>query len=151
MENIIFVVEGESDATIIRTLIEVPEHTRVHFSIAHGKLNIPSISRTLQLMYQSKDTYIVVVFDADTEDEIKANEELQNMRYLTKADISQMKIGVFCFRPSLDILFPKGMKYKGLGKETIDYIHENINKMKEDETIRQIQSFLNELAGTVIQ
>lgn len=88
---------------------------------------------------------IVVVFDSDSEKPDVIEDRMATIRFLTNADYDK-RIGVFCFVPSIEkALFPNSISVKkGDISGVADYMKRHFEELKEKETIKQIQVFINE-------
>ena len=144
--SLYLIVEGPTDAAILRTILDCHGFKDVFQIVTGGFNSMSSSARTIRLMKAkevSRDK-ILIVFDADSlNPEIKETKE-SSMRYLSKADYDE-RIGVFCFVPTIDhYLFGKDFKMvKGDRQEFIKYLQANLGKLRELPEIRRIQEFLD--------
>lgn len=141
------IVEDQTDAQILHTILECSKYESVYHIPAGGYSNMSSVARTIRLMRDSKeaDDKILVVFDSDSEKEDVIADRLATMRYLINADYDK-RINVFCFVPTIEgYLFPTlKLKQKGVSDELIAYLKENIGVLREKEVIREMQAFIDE-------
>lgn len=140
------ITEGKTDAAILHTLLASDNFQKVYQVPAGGFGNLSSIAKTIRLMnspMESKDK-ILIVFDADNEDEEVIKNRVGMMRSLTGADYDK-RIGVFCFVPTIDhYLFGKDFRLvKGDREEFIKYLQADLERLRELPEIRRIQEFLN--------
>lgn len=144
VKRLYFVVEGETDARIIMTLLDCKDYEKVFVNVAHGMSAMSSIAATLRLMLEPQDR-IIVVFDSDSTDEFEIQDKIATMRYLSRADVSQVKIGVFCMVPDIEMaLFDNPKKaFQGIDA-IVDYMRANIESIKQKQIIKDIQSFIDE-------
>lgn len=142
--NLHLVVEGEMDARILCTLLKHDDYKNVHYSVAGGYHKMSDIVSTLRLMLEPEDR-ILVVFDSDTENPTDVEDKINTMTYLTKADISRVKIKIFAFVPDIErSLF--GMSKQEIKDKHLDIatlLKNNFDDIKQKEIIRQMQSFLD--------
>lgn len=133
--------EGNTDRSIIRTLLNCDEY-RVYAPEVCGFANMAALARTLRLMINSNDK-ILIAFDADTVNEDSANEKIARMRFLSKADMAN-NIGVFCFIPQIESIFPANTRFN---KENIEELKSilktNLETIKQNTIINQMQMFVN--------
>lgn len=144
---IYIIVEGESDAQILHTLLNCDGFKSVYHMVAGGYNNLSSIARTIRLMkapMESNDK-IIVAFDSDSEKKDAIEDKIATMRFLTNADYDK-RIGVFCFVPTIDkYLFPQDViKTKGISKGMVEYMKKNIDALRSKPTIKAIQKFIDE-------
>lgn len=141
------IVEGKTDAAILRTLLNCEKFDRVYQVPAGGYGNISSVAKTIRLMKMPMESIdkIVIAFDADSTNEQTGKDKVLMMRNLTSADYDK-RIGVFCFVPTMDgSLFPEGLfKRKEITEELVDYMKGHIEDLRANVTIRAIQAFINE-------
>lgn len=141
------VAEGQSDATILKELLDCSAFEKVYMIPAGGYKSLVSYVRTIRLMDDGdKLAYrIVVVFDSDSEDSTIAAEKKASMRYLTNASTDE-RIEFFCFQPDIDIcLFgTKDFSKKAIRNNTIrPYIEDHKADLKKNPVVIEIQSFIN--------
>lgn len=133
--------EGNTDRSIIRTLLNCDEY-RVYAPEVCGFANMAALARTLRLMINSNDK-ILIAFDADTVKEDSANEKIARMRFLSKADMAN-NIGVFCFIPQIESIFPENTRFnKGNVAELTRVLQKNIEIIKQNDIIKNMQAFVN--------
>ena len=142
--NLYLIVESEFDGSIIRTLLDCNGFKNVYTVPAGGYRNIPSLIRTLRLMCNKNDV-IIGICDADSEKEEDIAERLSSMKILSKADVSEVKIEIFCFVPTLDILFKDytGYRKNKIDAGLIDYMKSNYDILINNNTIADIRDFLS--------
>ena len=108
IKSLYIIVEGQTDARILHTLLNCACYKKVYHIPAGGFANLSSMATTIRLMQAPKEAAnkIVVAFDADSEKKDVIEDRLDTMRYLTSADFDK-RIGVFCFVPDIErSLFP---------------------------------------------
>jgi len=147
IKSLYIIVEGQTDARILHTLLNCTRYKKVYHIPAGGFANLSSMATTIRLMQAPKEAAnkIVVAFDADSEKKDVINDRIATMRYLTGADYDN-RIGVFCFVPTIEVaLFPKGFpKKKGDVVELTEYIIKHIEELREMGIIKAIQAFIDE-------
>lgn len=147
IKSLYIIVEGQTDARILHTLLNCTRYKKVYHIPAGGFANLSSMATTIRLMQAPKEAAnkIVVAFDADSEKKDVINDRIATMRYLTGADYDN-RIGVFCFVPTIEVaLFPKGFpKKKGDVVELTEYIIKHIEELREMDIIKAIQAFIDE-------
>lgn len=74
-QHVYIIVEGPSDQLILSSIFDgvFDEHVKIHFYVAHGVSGIVSSTRPIMDLVDT-DVKIVVVYDADTSDELRAEE-----------------------------------------------------------------------------
>ncbi|MCQ2272598.1 MAG: hypothetical protein MJZ72_07430 [Bacteroidales bacterium] len=133
--------ESNTDRAIIRTLLDCDKY-RVYAPEISGFANMATLARTLRLMIKSNDK-ILIAFDAETMKKDSADEKIARMRFLSKADASN-NIGVFCFLPQIESIFPANTRFN---KENIEELKSilktNLETIKQNTIIKQMQMFVN--------
>jgi len=141
------IVEGQTDAAILRTLLNCEKFDRVYQVTAGGYGNISSVAKTIRLMKMPMESIdkIVIAFDADSTDDQVGKDKVAMMRNLTSADYDK-RIGVFCFVPTIDgSLFPDGLfKTKVITGELVEYMKWHVGELRDNPTIQAIQAFIDE-------
>ncbi len=140
LKNLYLVVEGQFDAQVIRTVLNCNDYKNVYCSVTDGVHNMPSICRTLRLMLNPEDR-MLIVFDSDTLNPDDINDKLVNMRFLTKADVSNIKMGVFCMVPDLEHCLGLPEKKQ---QAVSDYLKRNLNEIKKLKVINDMQAFIDD-------
>ena len=89
---------------------------------------------------------MLVVFDSDTENPTDIEDKVTTMSYLTKADVSRVKIGIFALVPDIErALF--GMSKQELKKKRLNVarlLKENFEEIKNKDAIKRMQAFIDE-------
>jgi hypothetical protein len=77
MSKLAFIVEGDTDATVVRALVEriAPPRTRLGFVRAGGKIGIYSASPSVAILQGKGYDHVFVIFDADTNDPTVVREQ----------------------------------------------------------------------------
>lgn len=141
-ESILYLlVEGKTDAAILSTVLDTANYRSVKYIVTHGAETMASHARTLRLMVGKEDK-ILIVFDSDTLNSDVANQKVQSMRYLSKANESYVKIGVFCFTPTIDILYDSKIAKNDIQSLGV-YVRSHLADIKENQTIKGIQAFID--------
>lgn len=136
------IAESKTDAAILHSLLDCSMYQKVYNIPAGGYGNLSSVARTIRLMKSPAESSdkILIVFDSDDADPA---ERIATMRYLTNADYDR-RIGVFCFVPDIENdLLKCDVKKKGVTKELIQYLKENLTNLKDNEVIKAMQEFIN--------
>lgn len=140
------ICEGETDASILHTLMDCKSFQKVYHIPAGGYDNMPSVARTIRLMKtpMESDDRIIIAFDADSSNEQIRNDRIATMRYLTFADYDK-RVGVFCFTPTIEeYLFP--LNYQSLKddkNQLVLSLKKNLPELREMEVIKDMQAFLD--------
>lgn len=141
------IVEGQTDARILHTLLDCTQYKRVYHIPVGGFGNLASMATTIRLMRKPNESVdkIIVAFDADSEKTDVIEDRIATMHYLTGADYDK-RIGLFCFVPTIEgALFPKGFpKRKGDDEELTKYMMEHIGELREKEVIKAMQAFISD-------
>lgn len=141
------IVEGQTDAQILHTLLECSKYENVYHIPSGGYGNLSSMAKTIRLMKSPNEANdkILVVFDSDSEKEDVIEDRLATMRYLTGADYDK-RIGVFCFVPDIEgCLFPAyRFERKGIGDDLVKYMKEHIDELRANDVIVEMQAFIDE-------
>lgn len=141
------IVEGQTDAQILHTLLECSKYENVYHIPSGGYGNLSSMAKTIRLMKSPNEDNdkILVVFDSDSEKEDVIEDRLATMRYLIGADYNK-RIGVFCFVPDIEgCLFPTyKFERKGIGDDLVEYMKEHIDELRANKVIKEMQAFINE-------
>lgn len=145
--SLYLICEGKQDAAILHTLLDCSSYQKVFQVPAEGYGNLASVARTIRLMrspMESNDK-IIIAFDADSMNPQIRNDRIATMRYLTNADYDK-RIGVFCFIPTIEgYLFNIDAQIlKCDTVKLIDYLKTHLEKLKEKEIIKEMQTFLDE-------
>ena len=139
------IVEGEMDARILCTLLTHEKYTSVHYTATNGYHNMSSIVSTLRLMLEPEDK-MLVVFDSDTENPTDIEDKITTMSYLTKADVSRVKIGIFALVPDIEralfCMSKQELKKKRLNVARL--LKENFEEIKNKDAIKRMQAFIDE-------
>lgn len=145
--SLYIIVEGETDAAILHTLLDCKHFDSVHQVPAGGYSNLSSVAKTIRLLESPRESNdrIIIAFDADSQSEQVRNDKVSMMRQLTSAEYDK-RIGVFCFMPTIDqYLFPNDFQLvKGNKNKLIDYLKNNFAALKEKDLIKEIQVFIDE-------
>lgn len=102
-------VEGESDVTILSPILrsQFPETVKWRFYPAGGfYAMLSSIGPVLDVA--GRGDKILFVFDADTNDPIRAEEKKEFVKEHIGSGRLLKKMGVFCFIPTIDAIIPCG-------------------------------------------
>ena len=140
------IVEGQTDAQILHTLLECSKYENVYHIPSGGYGNLSSMARTIRLMKSPNEDNdkILVVFDSDSEKEDVIEDRLATMRYLTGADYDK-RIGVFCFAPNIEkSLFPSvKFERKEISEDLVNYMKGHIEELRANDVIREMQKFID--------
>lgn len=143
LKPIILVTEGKTDIAVICSLIDT--HGRFIYPVeAGGYHNIASTLRTMYLMYGDDYNYIAA-FDSDSDMPSVKQEKLSMIRYLSKADMHTDIIGVFCFSKDVESELGITIEEKRDIELLVRALQQRGDKMKQCETIREIQQFIDGL------
>lgn len=141
------IVEGQTDAQILHTLLECSNFENVYHIPTGGYSNLSSMVKTIRLMRSPDEANdkILVVFDSDSEKKEVIEDRLATMRYLINADYDK-RIKVFCFVPTIErYLFPTlKLRQKGVNDKLVAFLKENIAVLRGKEVIREMQAFIDE-------
>lgn len=143
LKPIILITEGRMDASIICSLINTADHV-VYMVEAGGYHKIDSTIRTQYLMYRD-DYYYIAVFDSDSESSVVRDDKIAVIRNLSKGDLHRNRIGIFCFRKDLESELGITQIEKKNRVALVRAIKQRGDQMKQCETIREIQQFINSL------
>lgn len=145
--SLYIIVEGETDAAILHTLLNCKLFDNVHQVPVGGYSNLSSVARTIRLLESPResDDRIIIAFDADSQSEQVKNDKVSMMRQLTSAEYDK-RIGVFCFLPTIDqYLFHDDYQLvKGDIEGLKVYLKEHLEALKDMPIIREMQAFINE-------
>jgi hypothetical protein len=95
------VVEGHSDVELVRALLGEELATRVRFFVGQGKLSLASLARNILV---DDGGPVLVVMDADTTNQQKADEEKGMVRLALSRVASPSDYGVFLFTPAIEVV-----------------------------------------------
>jgi 5S rRNA maturation endonuclease (ribonuclease M5) len=141
------IVEGETDAAILHTLLDCKNFENVYQVPAGGYSNISSVAKTIRLLESPvvSNDKIIIAFDADSLREQVKNDKVSMMRQLTSAEFDK-RIGVFCFLPTIDqYLFHDDYKIVEGDIESLkEYLKDRLPELKDMPVIKEIQSFIDE-------
>lgn len=143
LRPIILITEGRIDASIICSLINTGDHI-VYMVVAGSFHKIASTIRTQYLMYGDEYNYIAA-FDSDSEVTSVKQEKLSMIRYLSKADMHADRIGVFCFCKDIETELGITVVEKRDKELLVQALKQRGTQMRQSETIREIQEFINGL------
>lgn len=138
---IMLITEGQTDASIIRSLIDAHDR-KVFMVLAGGYQNIASMIRTQYLIHGDEFCYIAV-FDSDSSDNSVRLRKLDMVQSLSKAALHPEIIGVFCFRNTIEKELGLQNTNKSNNKLLIEVLKERSEQMKQCDTIREIQEFID--------
>ena len=145
--SLYIIVEGQTDAQILHTLLECSNFENVYHIPTGGYSNMSSIARTIRLMRLPNEANdkLLVVFDTDSEKKDVIEDRLDTMRYLTGADYDK-RMGVFCFVPDIEgSLFPSvKFKSKVISDVLVNYMREHIEELRTNDVIKDMQAFIDE-------
>lgn len=143
--NLYLIVEGETDAKVLRTVLNCADFDKVFQYVSQGYNNMASICRTLRLMVGQEDK-ILIAFDTDTEDEETIQNQYSTLSFLSRADVSSVKIGIFPMKPCLEtaLNIPRGLYGKDLSPQFVSYLRVNLNRIQTQQLIQDMQNFLND-------
>ena len=144
LKPIILITEGRMDASIICSLINTADHI-VYMVEAGGYHKIASTIRTQYLMYRD-DYYYIAVFDSDSESPSVRDDKITVIRNLSRRDLQADRIGIFCFRKDLESELGITQLEKKNKVALVQAIKQRGEQMKQCETIKEIQQFINSLA-----
>lgn len=144
LKPIILITEGRKDAPIICSLINTADR-RVYMVVAGGYHKIASTIRTQYLMH-GDDFYYIAAFDSDSESPVVREDKLDMIRSLSRADLHAAQIGIFCFRKDLESELGITHAEKADMTALVQAIKQRGNQMKQRETIKEIQQFIDSLA-----
>lgn len=144
LKPIILITEGRMDASIICSLINTADHI-VYMVEAGGYHKIASTIRTQYLMYRD-DYYYIAVFDSDSESPSVRDDKITVIRNLSRRDLHADRIGIFCFRKDLESELGITQLEKKNKVALVQAIKQRGEQMKQCETIKEIQQFINSLA-----
>lgn len=144
LKPIILITEGRMDASIICSLINTADHI-VYMVEAGGYHKIASTIRTQYLMYKD-DYYYIAVFDSDSESPSVRDDKITVIRNLSRIDLHADRIGIFCFRKDLESELGITQLEKKNKVALVQAIKQRGEQMKQCETIKEIQQFINSLA-----
>jgi hypothetical protein len=96
------VVEGPTDASILRALLSKAQKAKMRFYSAGGRISLASVARNL-LVHEG--TPVLVVMDADTHN-LGHAEELQDMTKLAMRTVApSVPSDTFAFIPTIEAIF----------------------------------------------
>ena len=107
IQHVYILVEGQSDQFILSSVLEgvLNENIRIHFYVAHGVSGIISSTRPI-LDLVDKDVKVIVVYDADTSDELRAEERNDFIKSQILNDINDNRVSFVYFIPNIDCSHP---------------------------------------------
>lgn len=143
LKPIILITEGKTDISVICSLIDTAGHI-IYPVEAGGYHNIASTLRTMYLTYGDDYNYIAA-FDSDSDMPSIKQEKLSMIRYLSKADMHTDIIGVFCFSKDIESELGITVALKRNKELLVKALQQRREHMKQCETIREIQQFINGL------
>lgn len=138
------VTEGQTDATILSSVLDVTGYDKCFYRPANGLHHIVNVTNTLRMMALSCDK-ILVVLDSDSLVSDTIADKIESIKRQTNADISPVQIGVFCMVPDIETaLFgiekrELKAKYRDLRNALMEYE----NSIRSKQIIKDIQSFIN--------
>lgn len=141
-KSIMLITEGQTDASIIRSLIDAHDR-KVYMVATGGYQNIASMIRT-QYLIHGDGFYYIAVFDSDNSDNSVRIRKLEMVRFLSKADLHQEIIGVFCFRNTIEKELGLPRICRANNESLIDALKKGAGQMKQQsDTIKEIQKFID--------
>ena len=143
LKPIILITEGRMDASIICSLINTADHI-IYMVEAGGYHKIASTIRTQYLMYRD-DYYYIAVFDSDSVSPSVRDDKISVIRNLSRGDLHTDRIGIFCFRKDLESELGITQQEKKNRAALVLAIKQRGEQMKQCETIKEIQQFINTL------
>lgn len=147
MRALYIIVERQTDAQILHTLLECSGFENVYHIPTGSYGNLSSMAKTIRLMRSPNEDNdkILVVFDSDSEKEDVIEDRLATMRYLTGAEYDR-RIGIFCFVPDIErSLFPTyKFERKGINADLVEYMKEHIDELRSNKVIKEMQAFIDE-------
>lgn len=100
-QPVLFVVEGERDAAILRKLL--PESlSTARFFAARGRASIATVARNL-LVHENGP--VMLVADGDTHDADRLREDRANLQLALRNVAPAGRFGIFLFVPEIEVLF----------------------------------------------
>jgi hypothetical protein len=100
-QQVLFVVEGETDAAVLRKLLP-KSFTNVRFFAAGGRMSLASLARNL-LIHEGAP--VMVVADGGTLDADRLQEDRANLQLALRNVAPGGRFGVFLFVPEIEVLF----------------------------------------------
>ena len=153
IQHVYIIVEGPSDELILSSILEgvLGDRVKIHFYVAHGVPGIISSTRPI-LDLVDKDVKVVVVYDADTGDKLRAEERNDFIKsQILNGQIDERVCFVY-FVPTIDSCHPYLLEYSRTKRNARDEynaeVKQYISTHKEDflkiEQIQEIIEFVGE-------
>lgn len=142
LRNLYIIAENSLDVSILRTILDCKSFQNVYDYGIEGYRNMANVCRTLRLMIDYPDK-ILIAFDTQTINQEIILDLLSNMMYLTKADVSQVKIGLFPMAPNLNTVIGIDEKIKGNMECLKDFLRSNMDQIKSSQVFSDMQAFLD--------
>ncbi len=102
MNNLTIVVEGRSDAILLRRLLSKHEAIPLRFYAAQGRESLATLGRNI-LVHEGAP--VLVVMDADTLDPRRAVEDCRMVEILLRRFSAEDQSAAFAFVPELEVVF----------------------------------------------
>lgn len=147
-ERALYIIcEGQTDAAVLREILDCSRYGKVYMVPAGGYNNLSSVARTIRLMRvgDDNDNRIIVVFDSDSLEPKVKGEKTEMMRYMLNARYDE-RVEVFCFEPDIDVaLFgERRFSSKAIKEGTIrNELASRMDELRSNPVIREIQEFLD--------
>ena len=107
IRHVYIIVEGPSDVLILSNILNglFDGEIKLHFYIAHGVPGIISSTRPI-LDLVDKDVKVIVVYDADTSDELRAEERNDFIKSQILNGEEDKRVKFVYFIPTIDCIHP---------------------------------------------
>jgi len=101
-QKLLIVVEGQTDANILRTILGDELKSKTRFFSGQGKMGVSTIGRNL-LVHEGGP--VLVIMDSDTLSTEQSQEEEALAIYALASVASGAIFGVFMFKPEIEVVF----------------------------------------------
>lgn len=151
IQHVYIIVEGPSDVLILSNILDgvFDGNVKLHFYVAHGVPGIISSTRPI-LDLVAKDVKVLVVYDADTGDPLRAEERNDFIRSQILNGEENDRVSFVYFVPTIDCCHDflracswfKRKERERYNAEVSDYIASHKDEFLKIEQIRKIIDFV---------
>ena len=151
-QHVYIIVEGPSDQLILSIIFDgvFDEHVKIHYYVAHGVSGIVSSTRPIMDLVDT-DVKIVVVYDADTSDELRAEERNDFIKSQILNGQNDERLLFVYFVPRIDqshVFLSECARNKRKARDEYnakvsEFIKHHKNDFLKIEQIKQIVEFVN--------
>ena len=151
MQHVYIIVEGPSDELILSNILDgiFDKEIKIHFYVAHGVPGIVSSTKPI-LDLLSDDAKVIVVYDAETGDRIRAEERNDVIKSQVLNGGADKRVRFIYFIPTIDCSHPyltesamiKRKVREEYNARVSTYIKNNKEEFLKIEQIKEIIAFV---------